>query len=205
MALSDLSFKLYTDSGLTTEFSGTYQLTHESDLSDNPQDFTLYFGSTVANRQLNATSSPGVDDITLTPTYLLNDWAASTAYSLGDTVRPTTPDGFRYEVTTAGTSAGTEPTWPGATIGSTVSDGTVVWTLVAAERDTDEITLALSSGDLATNTAGAALDLATSIDSGTANAVTVYIRIVNAVTAISSTFGTPELGININSVTETSV
>jgi len=54
-------------------------------------------------------------------------WAASTAYNLGDFRRPTTPNGFRYEVTTAGTSGGSEPAWP-TTVGTTVTDGTVVWT-----------------------------------------------------------------------------
>lgn len=54
-------------------------------------------------------------------------WAATTAYSLGDAARPTTRNGFVYEVTTAGTSAGSEPTWP-TTAGNTVTDDSVVWT-----------------------------------------------------------------------------
>jgi len=54
-------------------------------------------------------------------------WVASTAYALGAYVRPTTPNGFRYECTTAGTSGTTEPVWP-TTLGSTVTDGTAVWT-----------------------------------------------------------------------------
>jgi len=54
-------------------------------------------------------------------------WAASTAYALGDVVRPTTRNSFAYECTTAGTSGATEPTWP-TTAGTTVTDGTVVWT-----------------------------------------------------------------------------
>lgn len=54
-------------------------------------------------------------------------WAASTAYALNDVRRPTTSNGFTYIVTTAGTSAATEPVWPTAE-GSTVTDGTVVWT-----------------------------------------------------------------------------
>jgi len=152
MALSDLSFKLYTDSGLTAEFNGLYQLTHQTDQSDNPQDFTLYFGSTVSNRQLQANSNPGVDDITLTPTNTTDDWAATTAYTVGNMVQPTTPNGYVYRCTTAGTSAGSEPTWPTADPGDTVADGTVVWTLVSAAHDTTEITLALTSGALATNT-----------------------------------------------------
>lgn len=54
-------------------------------------------------------------------------WLASTAYALGEAVRPTTRNGFAYECTTAGTSGGSEPTWP-TTPGNTVNDGTAVWT-----------------------------------------------------------------------------
>lgn len=54
-------------------------------------------------------------------------WQASTAYSLGDAARPTTRNGKVYEVTTAGTSDNSEPTWP-TTAGNTVTDGSVVWT-----------------------------------------------------------------------------
>lgn len=54
-------------------------------------------------------------------------WVASTAYSLTDVARPTTRNGYAYEVTTAGTTGSTEPTWP-TTVGNTVTDGTVVWT-----------------------------------------------------------------------------
>lgn len=54
-------------------------------------------------------------------------WAASTAYALGNYRRPTTVNNLYYEVTTAGTSNSVQPTWP-TTIGTTVTDGTVVWT-----------------------------------------------------------------------------
>jgi hypothetical protein len=52
-------------------------------------------------------------------------WSGSSAYSLGDVVVPTSPNGHSYRVVTAGTSGGSEPTWP--TGGSSVSDGGVVW------------------------------------------------------------------------------
>ena len=52
-------------------------------------------------------------------------WAATTAYSVGGSVQPVTPDGKRYYCVVAGTSGGTQPTWP--TIGNTVVDGTVTW------------------------------------------------------------------------------
>jgi len=66
------------------------------------------------------------------------DWEAATAYALGDFVVPTTPNGHYYQCTTAGTSDASEPTWP--TDGSTVTDGTVVWTdvgVIEAVEDAD--------------------------------------------------------------------
>ena len=61
-------------------------------------------------------------------------WQASTAYSWGAFVWPTTFNGYKYVCTTAGTShATTEPTWP-TTLGQTVTDGTtLVWTCHSVE------------------------------------------------------------------------
>lgn len=206
MALSDLSFKLYTDSGLTTLFSGTLQLVHNTDLSDNPQDFTLYFGSEEVDRQLQANSNPGVDDIELSPTDTLDDWTVATGYSLGDLVEPSTPNGFVYKCTTAGTShASVEPTWPTSGLGSTVSDGTCVWTFLGDRHEITEITLALSSGDLNTNTPGDPLPLGNTILSGVAEAVPIYIRIENAVDVVRNNAGEAEIAVYINEVVETEV
>lgn len=55
-----------------------------------------------------------------------SNWAATTAYSVGDKCKPTTPNDYWYICTVAGTSGGTEPTWP-TTIGGTVVDGSVTW------------------------------------------------------------------------------
>jgi hypothetical protein len=49
-------------------------------------------------------------------------WQATHAYSLGEVRRPTSTNNRTYRVTTAGTSAGSEPTWP-TTDGGTVTDG----------------------------------------------------------------------------------
>ncbi len=59
-------------------------------------------------------------------------WSASGACSLGVVKIPTTPNGHKYECTTAGTSDTSEPTWP-TTSGGTVTDGTVTWTEIGAD------------------------------------------------------------------------
>jgi len=56
-------------------------------------------------------------------------WRANVAYALTAVVIPTTFGGFTWRCTTAGTSGGTEPTWPDPLISPTVSDGSVTWTV----------------------------------------------------------------------------
>ena len=60
-------------------------------------------------------------------------WAASTAFSVGNIRRATTSQasGLWFRCTTAGTSAGSEPSWP-TDIGSTITDNTVVWTAISS-------------------------------------------------------------------------
>ena len=53
-------------------------------------------------------------------------FATTTAFALNALVRPVVSNGHYYKVTTAGTTAGTNPTWP--TNGSTVTSGTAVFT-----------------------------------------------------------------------------
>ena len=59
-----------------------------------------------------------------------NSWgtsrANSTAYTVGDVVRPATGNGFVYQATSAGTTGGSIPTYP-TVIGQTVADGGVTW------------------------------------------------------------------------------
>lgn len=61
----------------------------------------------------------------------IDQWAATHAFTSGTYVVPLAnlPSGpaLYYKCTTAGTSSGTEPTWP-TTVGTTVTDGSAVWT-----------------------------------------------------------------------------
>jgi hypothetical protein len=63
-------------------------------------------------------------------------WAATTAKTVGLFIRPTAPTVGNervYRCTTAGTTGGTQPTWP-LTAGSTVTDGGVTWTEVTGQQ-----------------------------------------------------------------------
>ncbi len=54
------------------------------------------------------------------------NWAASTAYAVGDIVKKVTGNGHLYRCIVAGTSAGSEPAFPTVS-GQTVVDNTVTW------------------------------------------------------------------------------
>jgi hypothetical protein len=61
--------------------------------------------------------------------------ANSTAYSLGDIRRPATASGKLFVVTTAGTSAGSEPAgFTGSNDGDAVTDNTVTWRQMRREK-----------------------------------------------------------------------
>lgn len=76
-----------------------------------------------------ATGGVNVGAVTRTKT-AANSWtvqrAASTAYALGDVVRPAAANGFIYRATSAGSTAAGLPTYP-TIMGQTVVDGGVTW------------------------------------------------------------------------------
>lgn len=182
-------------------FSGVEQLVSYTDFSDNPQSFTLYFGSTASSHQLQTQTSPGTNQITLTPANISAVWQSAHAYTVGNLIQPTSPDGWVFKCTTAGTSSGSQPTWP-LSVGSTVTDGTVVWTNYMPYHPATEIRVSLSS-PATSATPGASINLGTTLNSGSANAIPVYIAITNAVAQICDTTGYPQIGLNINAVQET--
>ena len=207
------TFSLFNDTNLTDSFNGFIDTIHEITLSDNPQDVTLYLGSLgsgggdTEDRQLQAQSNPGVDNMAISIINILPEWNNDTNYIVGDCIEPVTPNGFRYRCIIAGTShLTTEPVWSGmGGIGSIIVDNTVTWKKVSARHPVTEVTLALNSGDLGTNTPGNPLNIGNTIVSGTINALPIYVRIVNTVTTVSTNTVTPEIGLSLNSSVEREV
>ncbi len=85
------------------------------------EDFTV----TVASRDAEGDTTPNFGNEGESARLAAIAWSGSTAYGLGDVVVPTSPNGHSYRVVTAGTSSGSEPTWP--TGGGSVTDGGVTW------------------------------------------------------------------------------
>ncbi len=84
-------------------------------------------------------------------TIAANSWsiqrANSTAYAVGDLVRPATGNGYVHRCAVAGTSGGSLPTYS-TVLGRETSDGTVVW-VTAGRRvvqfDADDVSWATST------------------------------------------------------------
>jgi hypothetical protein len=69
---------------------------------------------------------------------MVSSWATATVYVRGSWVRSSSLSALRFECTTAGSSGTPEPTWP-TVAGTTVADGSAVWTA----RDAREIPAAI--------------------------------------------------------------
>lgn len=97
-----------------------------------------YYGSAIQLSDILQTvhNVPGVDNVRWTADQLYPSAAVranSTAYARGTVIRPATPNGFVYRVTTAGTTGGSPPTYP-TVDGVPVTDGTAVLTAVTEVR-----------------------------------------------------------------------
>ena len=60
------TLKFFLDAGLTTPVVTPVNIQQADDGSTGPVDLTLFLGSTVAGKKFQATSNPGVDQITVT-------------------------------------------------------------------------------------------------------------------------------------------
>lgn len=89
----------------------------------------LYKSSTAGVSMKNPVNYPDISAVTVTSVDgdTATVWQATTAYALNEYHVPTSPNTYYYKATVAGTSSGSEPTWP-TTAGGTVVDGTVTWT-----------------------------------------------------------------------------
>lgn len=124
-------------------------------------------------------------------------WQDGTAYGLGDVVRALVRGDFNFECTTAGTSGGSEPTWP-TSAAATVNDGAVVWTartaraLAATGVVTGDFTL--GAGDVSGRKVGVAEKAGADIfRDGTADHValldTAGLRLLYVTTASAQVLG----------------
>lgn len=115
------------------------------------------------------------------------NWTASSTYALGDRVcGVATSDYWIFECTTAGTSAGTEPTWV-KTAGSTTTDNTVTWTArIPSTWENATFTLAKAA---ANDAAGDTIYLSSTHSESSASAQTIPLAgtLANPVLVLSVT------------------
>jgi len=119
---------------MTTDIFGLDELTENQSGKYLTHNLALRKLEAMTSRVLSMTT--GIAEITPAAgdVYIVSDeygentqWAEDT-YALNDIRVPTTHNGYRYKVTTAGTSASTEPASWATTVGNTTTDGSVTWT-----------------------------------------------------------------------------
>jgi len=125
-------------------------LNKEIDFNSDALVWTLHTNSYVPNFDTHQNVSDLTNELTTAGGYTVggiaigsplmtytaaNSWtvqrANSTAYVVGDVVRPITGNGFLYRCAVAGTSAGSLWT-PGTVLGGATTDGTVTWECVGS-------------------------------------------------------------------------
>ena len=113
-------------------------------LPTNVNSIAVYTGATLPTMRFFALNNmiavkPAGHPLEFTFSHLIGKvhnsyWLPTNAYATNVIRKPTPPkrNGFRYQVTTAGTSGASEPVWP-EVVGAAVTDGSVVWTCEGLE------------------------------------------------------------------------
>lgn len=166
---SDLLAGLYDGSSLfifDTDYTDPVEDEHpkrrgfKGEVTLRDDDFTIEFRSlTSALQQTVGRTFTKLDEFDIIEGGVRvnpDEWQAATAYTLresgdattGSVVKPTTQNGFHYKCSVAGTSGGTEPTWP-TTAGATVTDGTCEWTAYVALQLSGTVTSVTDNANFA--------------------------------------------------------
>lgn len=137
LAATDL-FAIRTTAGLTRRITA-------ANVANN-MAFGIFFCE-ISTSNYNASPPLEWYKISNGSTNAISDWVATTAYTLGEFVKPTTANGYIYQCVTADTSDAAEPTW-GTTIGGDTNDASVVWrcyglNIITMETD---LTASLTAG-----------------------------------------------------------
>jgi len=107
---------------MQTPANTTYQTAAGTDWTCNPNPGANGIGPIICT--YTVTLASGATANSLTVTFKVAQWAATTAYAVG--TRIVDSNGNIEQVTTAGTSRATQPTWS-TTVGGTTTDNTVRW------------------------------------------------------------------------------
>lgn len=171
------SFQFFKDAAITLPLI-TKSLLHSDTGSTDPQDFIVYLGSNTVGVKIEDETAPGVNQMALSMANLTAEWALGTAYTLNQVRKSVVKNGYKFQVSVAGTSGGTEPAWD-LTVGNTTAEGpdTLVWINIGKVHEITEVKLALTAIGLDTAVAGDPLNLGTSILSEVAEALPIHIRV----------------------------
>jgi hypothetical protein len=97
------TFAFYTDAALTSPFAGNLVAAQNADGSTDPIVTALYFGSTDEDRQAQADSNPGVDNLAVT----IADSAPGTGHATTEVKLASTQGGLAGATPGASLSLGT--------------------------------------------------------------------------------------------------
>lgn len=162
----------------------------------NPVRGVVFFGSTDKNVVLKTRKNRGIDNITITPKFRLEEIERNKRYK-----KPLTNsidyhlNGFIYKLIKQGITSPIAPFFS-QEIGAEIVDGDCIWRCVSVAHKKEEIKLALSEKQLDNVAAGNSLIVAQEIKGGIA--IPIFYEIRNSVENIYSDFNCPQLSFSIN-------